>query len=1292
MSAQARELVRRAVTVLLCGRTAREEASLNSKPQPSASGAPLPAVPLSELSARMQNIPSPSHPPITPSTEEQEVDYALVQSVVEQAVRQVRATSSAASLGRPRSTGEVVSRKFWQEESLGYGEVITDGFYDIHGDYPEVCEGADEFPSLADLRKVRTSEGDVREVVVVDHEDDSGLLGVEETLSEAMGEASPQDTVARIQVLASVVCERFGGVFDSERTLEVLWRANSANERRRNRSVVLPLCGLETGAGRHRALLFKVLADALKLPCKLIRGATLCGSDSAADAVVQVEGVEYVVDLVIHPGRLMTMEQYAVRVQQRRTATDSLPRSTSMGNAEASAAAIPSAAAMPESTSSGSNHVVAGSSLSTGGVAGGGGAAGITGTITPTASATLPSGPLGAAIASPADLSALPAHNSPRALQFRPPPLAPPVPPPLGAFGNPPLVGNSPHVHAASRFMVGGGGHGSSSSGSGSGPAIAGSRIRFAIGAPTAETASQPAAAGKGALPLPAVGAPASASVRAPASSGGGGVAKMLSAPPVRDTSSVSGAAAGASSSGRQSHVGMLPNKAHSMNDLGVSQSHSQGAITPTGSGAGDLIRFDSGSLAENLALSGLEPAGSVPRPPVTPATAPPAAPAPPSSHPPHSHSQHPHALQGSSTNNNHTRQESFDQNGWVKFGGSFGRVAEDIQSAVHAGVHAAGPGPSPLGLPNALGSGCVTGGFAAHPPPQHAPVLDTVGSRDARAAPPGFQQSAFANVQLPCAGAAAAGGVGAASSSSNVSWSVVVSGAGGGRTSAPGGNLPQQPQPPQQPHVAAPHAAVGVPQSAFWTPARASLQGLAAAFPEMPPQQPQPLGPGLSPLVQQAPGAGPLVGMPATVVPPAPGYSTQAQPQLQPPIRPHANVVAGVMPVPTGNGRVAPGMHHQPAQLPKPVEGGNGSKAPSPPPGAAPAGGDGDLFRDLSPFVSQQTRSSATSSGGPQQQQQQPEEAALAAVAAPGREPAGRVSVTLPPEPQPQQPMPVPQVVEPAAQYQDISPTDLTLIRRIGGGSYGTVYRGTWRGTEVAVKLLGEQNVDEGRIREFQAEVTIMNRLRHPNIVLFMGAVTTGEQLAIVTEFVPRGSLFRLLHDPNATLDARRRLNMARDIAKGMEYLHSLRPPVVHRDLKSPNLLVDRQWTVKVCDFGLSRTLSNTYLTAGTQAGTAEWMAPEVLRSEVCDEKCDVFSFGVIMYELVTGRKPWEGLNVGQVVAEVAFKHRRLTLPAGVEPTVRSLIESCWANDPRERPSFTQILAIMAAWTELRLVLNTDL
>ncbi|MCO5582792.1 hypothetical protein L7F22_036691 [Adiantum nelumboides] len=251
----------------------------------------------------------------------------------------------------------------------------------------------------------------------------------------------------------------------------------------------------------------------------------------------------------------------------------------------------------------------------------------------------------------------------------------------------------------------------------------------------------------------------------------------------------------------------------------------------------------------------------------------------------------------------------------------------------------------------------------------------------------------------------------------------------------------------------------------------------------------------------------------------------------------------------------------------------------------------------------------------------------------------------------------------------------ELVIGERIGLGSYGEVYRGDWHGTEVAVKKFLDQDISGDALVEFGSEVRLMKRMRHPNVVLFMGAVMRPPNMSIVTEFLPRGSLYRLIHRSNSQIDERRRMRMALDVARGMNYLHNSVPMIVHRDLKSPNLLVDKNWVVKVCDFGLSRMKHNTFLSSKSTAGTPEWMAPEVLRNEPSNEKSDVYSFGVILWELATMQQPWASMNPMQVVGAVGFQHRTLDIPNSVDPIVVKIIRQCWQSDPTLRPSFAEIM-----------------
>ncbi|CAI5509071.1 unnamed protein product [Closterium sp. Naga37s-1] len=266
----------------------------------------------------------------------------------------------------------------------------------------------------------------------------------------------------------------------------------------------------------------------------------------------------------------------------------------------------------------------------------------------------------------------------------------------------------------------------------------------------------------------------------------------------------------------------------------------------------------------------------------------------------------------------------------------------------------------------------------------------------------------------------------------------------------------------------------------------------------------------------------------------------------------------------------------------------------------------------------------------------------------------------------------------------------DIQLGQEVGHGACGTVYHGTWNGSDVAVKVFARHDISADFMQDFKKEIRIMEKLRHPNILLFMGAVASLDHLAIVTEFLPRGSLFRLLHRRTAGLTRLRLLRMALDVARGVNYLHKCSPPVVHHDLKSANLLVDRNWTVKVGDFGLSKMKFATYLSARSGRGTPQWMAPEVLRNEPSNEKSDVYSFGVVLWEMATRQVPWEGMNPMQVVGAVGFLEQQLPLPPSIDPAMRTLISDCWRS-PNEWPSFDEITARLKIMVQEQEQLQVD-
>ena len=266
------------------------------------------------------------------------------------------------------------------------------------------------------------------------------------------------------------------------------------------------------------------------------------------------------------------------------------------------------------------------------------------------------------------------------------------------------------------------------------------------------------------------------------------------------------------------------------------------------------------------------------------------------------------------------------------------------------------------------------------------------------------------------------------------------------------------------------------------------------------------------------------------------------------------------------------------------------------------------------------------------------------------------------------------------------IPPQELKLGRRIGSGSFGVVYTADWNGTEVALKQMHDKSLSASNVQEFSGEIRMMQGMRHPNIVLFLGAVIQAPRLSIVCELMPLGSLHALLHGKTQNgvelaTNGRLRRQMAQDCARGMSYLHSRSPPVVHHDLKPANLLVDSHWTLKVSDFGMSRLKHNTYLSSKSPGGTPEWMAPEVLRNDPTDERSDVYSFAVILWELITLKYPWEELSSPvQIVVQVAFLHRRPKLPTWLPAEAVALLQQCWHKDPDERPAFSAILGALKA------------
>ena len=212
------------------------------------------------------------------------------------------------------------------------------------------------------------------------------------------------------------------------------------------------------------------------------------------------------------------------------------------------------------------------------------------------------------------------------------------------------------------------------------------------------------------------------------------------------------------------------------------------------------------------------------------------------------------------------------------------------------------------------------------------------------------------------------------------------------------------------------------------------------------------------------------------------------------------------------------------------------------------------------------------------------------------------------------------------AAAYEWAIPlAELHLGAAIGRGAFGEVVRAVYAGTDVAVKRMS--SVTPQAQADFAREVALLTKLRHKHVVLFMGAAVAPNELYIVMEFAANGSLWGVLHGrQKAVATPAKRLQWAAETAKGLSYLHSRSPPIVHRDLKSGNLLLCEDWHIKVSDFGLARTKSADG--ARTLVGTYAWMAPEVLEQKPYDERADVYSYAIVLWELLTLQEPFKGLG----------------------------------------------------------------
>ncbi|OAY57265.1 serine/threonine-protein kinase STY13 [Manihot esculenta] len=246
--------------------------------------------------------------------------------------------------------------------------------------------------------------------------------------------------------------------------------------------------------------------------------------------------------------------------------------------------------------------------------------------------------------------------------------------------------------------------------------------------------------------------------------------------------------------------------------------------------------------------------------------------------------------------------------------------------------------------------------------------------------------------------------------------------------------------------------------------------------------------------------------------------------------------------------------------------------------------------------------------------------------------------------------------------------------------GAFGKLYRGTYNGEEVAIKILERPENDPERAKlmeqQFQQEVMMLATLKHPNIVGFVGACRKPMVWCIVTEYAKGGSMRQfLMRRHNRAVPLKLAVKQALDVARGMEYVHGL--GLIHRDLKSDNLLIFGDKSIKIADFGVARIEVQTEgMTPET--GTYRWMAPEMIQHRPYTQKVDVYSFGIVLWELITGMLPFQNMTAVQAAFAVVNKGVRPVIPNDCLPVLSEIMTRCWDANPDVRPPFIEVVKML--------------
>lgn len=265
-----------------------------------------------------------------------------------------------------------------------------------------------------------------------------------------------------------------------------------------------------------------------------------------------------------------------------------------------------------------------------------------------------------------------------------------------------------------------------------------------------------------------------------------------------------------------------------------------------------------------------------------------------------------------------------------------------------------------------------------------------------------------------------------------------------------------------------------------------------------------------------------------------------------------------------------------------------------------------------------------------------------------------------------------------------EIDGSEVNVGKSLGAGKFGVVKEATWRGAPVAVKLLRTSTTDDDAKFRFDREACLLANMRHPNILMFLGAVISPSGIMVVTERLDF-SLHDFIHDDGDAASSKKTTastwySICEQICRGLNYLHLSDPPVIHRDIKPKNILIRSPMQVKIADFGISIAQESEHGQIIGLVGTLPYMSPELLRNEAYTEKVDVFSFAMVAYEILTRSRP--AVEDGdfpapmRIILSVGIHGQRPRLPDDAPTEITNIIRSAWAQDPDKRPSVEQLLA----------------